>query len=396
MEGELNQQPKVLLEAPKTTASQNIELWDFLKTVEVPKEPRVDAAFAFGQGPVQDVLTKKKAEEVAKALGTNIDDEINSWGKGTAIAMGYLYSKGEFREAFFSGGATGGGVYKSEADHMKRVMEEVFGPIPHDYSHLEDRSTNTLSNFENTLNVIDQLTSEAEKIGQKRDFKTFALVCSKFHGPRIKTLAALYNIYDTTIFSSESVLEVMAHDPTVEDKTIDKAADTLLPKRDRTISGRKAILDWLDERTDPLRVGLNRTREGDYQSFVGRRGKPYTHYEKQEGQESVDIMNRARNEDMFTEGLLTMPANWLGFIADIQSPQRFEGILNNIREWNQGFLEELGVKPQDNLDQIREKLRPYKSAPARQFVSLDWKPYEQKTVDAVSSILDRIRSKQEV
>lgn len=377
---------------------QEVEMWDFLRSGEGIKTPRLDAAFAFGQGPVQDAETKRKAEEVAKVLGTKVDDEINSWGKTTAIAMGYLHRKGEFREAFWSGGQTGGADYPSEAEHMQKISDAVFGPLAGDYNHLENKSGNTLANFENTLNVMDKLTSKSDSFGQKREFKKFAFVCSNFHAPRIRILGALYNMYDTTVLSSEKVLEVMVHDPTIDDNTINKAADVLITNRDKSISGRGAILAWINQRTDVLNLGLNRTESADYQSKVGgglniadHKG-PFTHFEKQTGEEVKDpLLVRARNEDMFTEGLLTMPANWLGFIADIENPQRLEGILKNIREWSPGYLEKLGVTADDSLDQVKDKLRPFKSAPSRQFVSLNWKPYESETNQALGTITDRIR-----
>ena len=150
MEGEL-------MEGPKP--------WEILQ-----KKPH-DAAIAFGQGPVIDQGTKRRAEDMAKLHGISVTEEINSWGRTTAVAMGYLYDKGEYREAFFSGGKTGGGDFASEAKLMNDGATKVFGKkIPDENLHLEEKSTNTLANFENTLNIMD----DSKGIG-KRDFKKLFL-----------------------------------------------------------------------------------------------------------------------------------------------------------------------------------------------------------------------------
>lgn len=373
------------------------------KPWEIEQKFPHDAAIAFGQGPIIDSLTKIKAEEAAKRQGTKVEDEINSWEKTIAIAMGYLYQKGEFKEAFFSGGKTGGEGFPSEAVHMNETMEKVFGQMQDKKQnmHLEDESTNTLENFESTLSEMDELSDEDRK------FAKLAFVYSDLHGSRIHILAALYNIdpAKTSFFSAEQVVKVMVQDQTIDDEVIERAADVLIPDRDKKIPPRKLIDDWISRRIDPLNVDLNRTGEGNFRSYVGgganikERRKGFTFFEIQEemypgGTEGKDVMDKRRNEDMFSEGLLVMPANWLGFISEISS-KRFRGIISSIESWNPGFLSKLGASLDQPDETIRSILRPYRKAPARQFVSLDWKPWNEETLAASQRLAQHIAQKKE-
>lgn len=373
------------------------------------REPQFDVAIAFGQGPIQDAGTKRKAESVENQ-NPSVQEEINSWGKTTAIAMGYLHERGLFREAVFSGGKTGGNQFLSEAQHMHAIASQVFSPIADRYTHIEDGSTNTLSNFENTLNLIDRLSSQdPEKV---REFLKFALVCSDFHASRIRMMAKLYNLQDITVFSSEQVLKVMANDPNFPDAKLQEVANILIPDRDlKSKDFRGEIAAWIDERIDPVNLLLNRSGEdkGLPRSFIGggrnisARRSGFNYFEKQadmypndeEGnvsEEGKDSMQRRRNEDMFSEGLANVPANWVGFIADIKSDERFLGILQNIEHWNPGFIGKLGVNLSDIasgdfLYKVREQLRPYKDKPHRQFVSLDWNPWEEGVSEKLEGLI---------
>lgn len=363
-------------------------------TPEAARPYQFDAVIAFGQGPVLDTETKLPVEK-AKAQGREVTEEINSWGKTTAIAVSYLRQRGLFREAFYSGGRTGGATV-SEAQLTQSIAGEITPADSDRYEHIEDKSPNTLANLENTLNLMDSLMAN-DSTGERK-FDSLALVCSDFHAARIRMLAALYNLPHVTIFSSEQVLKVMAADPNVDDAQLQKVAGILIPDRDTAKPVRELLTDWVDKRLDSNNNWLNRTGEGDNRSYVGggkrinERAQGFGYFANQPGEEGKQEMERRRNEDMFSEGLLTIPENWLGFIADINSDDRFAGILANIATQNPEFLPQVGVKGVDflqpeGLDAVRDTLRPYKQAPDRKFVSLDWKPWSQEASNAAAQLL---------
>ncbi len=93
------------------------------------------------------------------------------------------------------------------------------------------------------------------------------------------------------------------------------------------------------------------------------------------------------NEDMFSEGLATMPANWLGFIADIKSDERLRGIIDNLLQINPNFFVQIGIDTNRELNMIREELVPFKKAPARQFVSLDHTTFNPDTLKEFDNIV---------
>ncbi len=356
--------------------------------IEPMQKYQYDVAMAFGQGPTLDITTKIKAETAASSA-----TEVNTWARTTAVAMGYLNLKKQYREAVWSGGKTGGAAFPSEAELMARTEQEVFGQLAIANERLEDASGNTLANFENSLNVMDR---------EERNFDRMMFVASHFHAPRIRLLAILFNIHNFDVLSSEQVIKVMVEDKDIDNGIIEKAADALMGKRDKNVPARQALHNWIDRRLDD--IGLNRG-EGDYHSFVGGgdsiedKKKGYTPYEKAleqypESPEGVTYTKRGQNEDMFSEGLARMPANWLGFIADIDSDDRLKGIIDNLLEINPAFFEQLNIDPRQSLDTLREQLRPYKDKPARVFVSLEHKTYDfEPTQEAIHTILRVGRSK---
>ncbi len=362
----------------------SVELWEDLAKIEKRSVPFYDCAVAFGQGPVREVETKLKPA----AVDQNV--QINTWGATTGVAMGYLKWLGEYREAIFSGGKTGGEAYPSEAQLMRGGMEQVFGAIVSpEYIHTEAASTNTLKNFFFFFNKIDAL------LRPDRPFNKTLLVASEFHVPRIKALATLYNLHDVEVLSSEGLVRVMVHDPRVDEVTLRKTADYLIPNRDKTKDPRKTILDWLEARTDPHFHDVERS--GPNQSFSSGR----THFETAQGEEAITRVRRGQNEAMFTEGLLTIPENWLGYLADIKSDRRLRGILNNIRKWRgpEGtFLGQVGINDiaiSRDLKEIRMLLRPYQDKPQRKFVSLDITTFKDSTLpwmDELTSFMKRTKT----
>lgn len=351
-----------------------------------------DVAMAFGQGPTLEITTKLKAQDAPKA-GIPTETEVNTWARTTGVAMGYLGLKSQYREAIWSGGKTGGENFPSEAELMRKVKNQIFGvdSSPQEYDHLENASTNTLENFVKSLNMMDRFGSES------RPFERMVFVCSDFHAARIKFMASLFNIHNVDVLSSEQIVRIMVADPGLDERILENAARVLIGKKDGKMPARVALERWINRRIDPNNVGLNRGK-GDYQSYIGGgtsvrdHKKAFTPFEKAledhpGSPEGVSHTTRMKNEDMFSEGLATMPANWLGFIADVQDDRRFKGIIDNLLEINESFFEPLEINPRAPLSEIRQKLLPYKKE-ARKFVSLDHTTFDTAgTLPALEKML---------
>lgn len=374
-----------------------VEAW----TAETLKEPPSDVAIVFGQGPVQDASTKVKIEEIAKKEGVSFEEEANTWAKTLAVATGYLREKGQIREAIFSGGRTGGDAFSSEGELMKKDVQKVFGEPPEGTYHVEGSSPKSMANLGLSLNMIDDLKTGFEG----KSYDKLAVVCSKFHAPRVKILSVLYAV-NPEIFTAESVLEVMAHDMTVSDDILGKAADTLIPNRDKKIPPRQAILDWLEKRLDFLNIDINRTEEGDYRSFVGggknieEKKGPFHYYEQAEAvsptagprtlqnenqwnREGTPVTYKAQSEDRFVYYLVTEPANWMGFLNGIKSDQRLLQIIDNLRQLRPDFLDKVGIKGEDTVASIRAALSSIK----RPAIEMNWTAYNPETAQSVETLL---------
>lgn len=387
---------------------------DSLETANVLHSPEwedeyYDLAMAFGQGPTLEVTTKKKASEAARDLLIPIETEVNTWGRTTAVAMGYLAYKRQYRDAIYSGGRTGGEEFPSEARFMHQAARDVFGQEirREGFDEEEERSTNTLENFVHSLNRLDELAQEAGNSG-KSSVRRMVFVCSDFHATRIKLMASLFNLHDVDVLSSEQILRIMVSDPNVPDEIIEKAADVLIGDRHAGASGITALTAWIDSRINPLNVGVDRTGMAGVRSFVGggtsirEANVAFTPYEKATERfpatpEGITHTKRMKNEDMFIEGLAAIPANWLGFLSDIKSDTRLKGVIDNLLELAPDIFSSLSIDPNQPLDALRQALKPFQKAPLRMFVSLDHTTYnENKTPPRVEALLthrDRRRGK---
>ncbi len=144
-----------------------------------------------GQGPVQDSATKVKLENIAGGEG-----EANTWMRMIARAGAALYKTGEVETIIPSGRATGG-IGPTEADLMETIVRNLTkqGEKPAEIIK-EPEARNTLYNFINTANIIDER-------GLGPDV---TIVCAHFHKPRIKVLASIFGFDPHRVVSAEEIL----------------------------------------------------------------------------------------------------------------------------------------------------------------------------------------------
>lgn len=128
---------------------------------------------------------------------------LNRWGRQNALATGFALVSGYSERALLSGGKTMPGWAKdklspqrleswpSEAQLMRDIIVRTFGEVYkkahggksiEDALILEDRSTNTLENFANTVNLNPEVLGQNNTRGLAADF----------HVPRTERIAYLF------------------------------------------------------------------------------------------------------------------------------------------------------------------------------------------------------------
>ena len=144
-----------------------------------------------GQGPVQDAYSKVKLEKIAGG-----EAEANTWMRMIARAGAELYKSGGVDAIIPSGKATGG-TGPTEAELMEIIVRNLTrGEKVPPKIIKEPEARNTLYNFINTANIIDE-----RGLG-----KDVTIVCAHFHLPRIKLLASLFGFNPDRVVSAESIL----------------------------------------------------------------------------------------------------------------------------------------------------------------------------------------------
>lgn len=216
------------------------------KAIESPRKekenfPKFDSVIVFGQGPVKPILfhdeltpeQKTTLEEFKKDplhktepdfravdLKEGQDREVerahlqklgrmalNRWGRQNALAAGATLYAGVSEEIILSGGKTKPAWAKkempSEAELMKDIIVRIYGeayykkygkPITRAIK-LEDKSTNTLENFANTVNTYPKI--ESQKVG---------LLATDFHLRRAQVIANVFSVEPNDSISAQDSL----------------------------------------------------------------------------------------------------------------------------------------------------------------------------------------------
>lgn len=253
------------------------------KTQEVEKTS-LDSILIFGQGPVIDVATREKAENVKTEKGF---EDVNLWSDNLAKSASELYKRKVMREIIVMGGETGGEDYKSESELISWYLQK-YG-VPKNAIKLENRSTNTLENLVNVLN--DYLDKD------QSSYKDVGVLAANYHLPRIRLLMQLFHIPYKDAFSAEEVVRFIARDKEEWDNT------TLLEME--------------------RRLDINAAGKTPHPKLAPG------YYPKMKGTEQKDIHERVQDEDVFSKYLLEIPQNWIGYLARISNRARMRDILKD-------------------------------------------------------------------
>lgn len=348
--------------------------------------PKVDYLIVFGQG----VLEKESLERPKG--DAKVEVVAQSWMRMATAAAAELYLAGVVKKIVVSGGKTGGEMNKSEAELMADILTREY-KIPAIDIVVEAESKNSLDNLAYSLNDINKKINEENQLYKKTAIqykpKKFAdvsigLLAIKPQFPRAEFLTSFFGVDSYTAFSSEDVLNLIAH------LTDNQPLHNLLGKR--------------LSRDDDLSYPESRFAKGDWKKLITMswdeqsklRSRSMlspnapTHFEQQEGYEKRGIRLRAQFEDFLLLGIKREPKFAIGFwskLNDSLLDRRLKSVfvikaelekLNNsgsdgipqyILEGQEFYeklvstLDQLGIKPDTPIDEARTILEKYTKGP---------------------------------
>lgn len=321
------------------------------------KQTPLDYLLVFGQGPVLDSETKQGPEPQTQ----NVKADSILWMKTIARAAGELKLAGGVKKIVFTGGKTGGDNLPSEAQLMKDILVNEYRINETDII-MEDQSGKTPENLARSLNVIDDL-----KIKSGNN-PSIGLLGADFHLPRIRLLAQLFGIDTKHAFSAEQIFKLIA-ERTNDQKMLQLIDQLLNPNEDLSDPDRKFALK--DGNTG------SRTRITDLQSFQELNSKEQaqqpsksfvkakTFFETLSGEEAKGIKYRMLGENWYSQSLLEVPGNWVGYLGLIKENTRLLSVLKQFNELFPNYLSEnlkihLDDSNQTAPEKIREILEPYR------------------------------------
>lgn len=321
------------------------------------KQTPLDYLLVFGQGPVLDSETNQKPDPQAQ----NIKAEANSWMKTVARAAGELKLAEGVKKIVLTGGKTGGDNFPSEAQLMKNILISEYGINEADII-MEDQSGKTPENLAQSLNVIDNLKLKTD------DNPSIGLLGADFHLPRIRLLAQLFGIDTRHSFSAEQIFKLIAERTDNQDmlqlinKRLNPNEDLSDPDREFTLedgnAGSRTRITNLKSFQDLSSVELTKQPS---KSFM----KEPTLFELMAGEESKGVKYRMLGENWYTQNLLKVPGNWVGYLGIIKDDTR---LLSVLKQFNRLFpkylLKNLGISidgpNKTSLEEIRNILEPYR------------------------------------
>lgn len=314
-------------------------LRDCLSENEKKPSGKVDYLMVFGQGPVLDKETMDKPDPNKK----EINNEAISWMKTIARAAGELKLAGATDKIILTGGKTGGENSKSEAELMKDILTNEYH-IPEGDIILEDKATNTLTNFALTLNRID---SQVNKFDQQAKI---GLLGADFHLARIDLLAKKFGIKAEQAFSAEQIFKLIGQ-RTGDEQMVDLINKRLNPNED--LLPNDSRINWKDFQSLPSEEKAKQPSRSTM--------KAKTYFEEQPGIEgkSKDILSMFAGENRWTAGLLDIPEYWIGYLGQIENNERLMSILKNENLIKPEELKKLDISLEETPEKIKQKLLPY-------------------------------------
>ncbi len=292
----------------------------------------------FGSGPVVDKDNRKKAAEAGTLPG---NEDINFWSKTLANSADELIKRGVAASVIFMGGRTGGPQFKSEAELMRNQIG---------YGETEDRSTNTLENVVNLINLyIDN--PDAPK-------KRFGLVAQNHHLPRVKLLMEMFGVPFDEAFSAEEVARFVA-------RSGGQRINTTLDSS-----------EWDHQTLTEIEQRLDMNTDGYYRNKIGT--------------ETRSVHERGQEENVYSRGLLDKPDYWLKYVGMLDSEDRVRTILTKL---DPEVLNSFNIDLSENISVIKQKLG---DVPRDMKTIEEWlnhpQPWPKTAVDKLDKILEERRS----
>jgi hypothetical protein len=262
------------------------------------------AVLGFGQGPVVDEETREKAQDAGTPPG---GEDMNIWGHTLPLGAAVLQAP----RYIFMGGKTGGPQYASEAELIRDRL--VLYGVPSEVILLEQTSTNTLENIVNFMNLYLSENPNQE----------FDLLGTNYHIDRIEILMDLFGIAWRHGYGSHDVIR-KAIEGGYASPVIAAAVNEM------------GILD----------IPLSREAEEETGFF-----------ERQLGVERKSYSTRDYEEIAFTRMLLEVPEYWMTYLGRIKSDLLLTRVLRNVAWVFPGYLELLGIDPENSDPAMLELAR---------------------------------------
>ncbi len=248
----------------------------FSPETEKEPKPHLNLAIVFGAGPIQkteqDPVDFTEKEKLLETLNKDFLEteqekkEYQQWTKQTremlpipakmrAIAALEILNKGEVNEVIISGGKTGGEELPSEAELMrdyiirkkqielnkkvekeeisegqaKEILQEMIEKIK-----MEESATNTIENFANIINMIDENSQQYQDIG---------FLSNQFHLDRTVKLAEKFQLKGEKLSGEKELDKRSKH----YKKFLDKACSIENKEYEKILQGEEKWTKALEE-----------------------------------------------------------------------------------------------------------------------------------------------------
>ncbi len=327
-------------------------------TKELEETQAIDALVVFGFG----IKSDRNLDEMGKSRQIAIEGKHQPWrlplgAKLRTVAAAEVYLTGQVKDVIFTGGSVKQkeGVSESEAELMeeyfihiltKRKKSELRNNefltqeqkeagldefINNARSHIkrEDKATNTIENFSNTINLI-----------HNTNYSNVALLSSNFHLKRIMLLAQKHGVGGYGIGADDVVAKKRVYQRIV-DHHFDLEGNKKF--RDEVLSDFRDQdeIDDIEEKYGPSYGYFMTQEERKIEKRLGTSAEEY-----------------ARGERRWIRGLEEMPEYWMQGLQYIQDPQLLRGILQAEVQVQSVLREKFGITDIDeaSIEEIKKAL----------------------------------------
>ncbi len=322
---------------PETEEQHN--LVEAKKPTETEKEPTFDALVVFGFGIKSDLDLEKRGQDTTGLVKGGYQPwRLPLGAKLRTVAAAEVYLTGSVGDVIFTGGPVKvrEGVPESEAELMKeyflhilekRKREEIrHGGMNQDdiekelhqylsdaasHVRLEDKATNTIENFSNTINHINA-----------ESYSNIGLLSSQFHLARIMNLAKRHGIEGVGVSAEEEVLKKRRHYQKIVNRYFSEEGNKQFRE------------EVLSDFQDIEAIKQVETKFGPgYGSFMG------DHENKTTKKLGTSFEDYQKGERRWNRGVDEIPEYWMQGLQYIENPEILINILR-AQDGVQGVLKE--------------------------------------------------------